>query len=87
MLPLLLTISSLHRYNERRASLLLSSLVTLPFTVATVTTRTLSLAIIFLLQPLSWLLMLLLTLATVNLAIRLACRYFSSLLPSCPGGA
>ena len=53
-LSLLGLVVSVHRYNERQTGLLVSCLVSVPFTLATVTTRVLAAAIILAFYPLTW---------------------------------
>merc|ERR1719410_488114 len=45
---------SVHRYNERRTSSIVSVLVTIPFTLSTVVIRSLSIAIIISFYPVNW---------------------------------
>ena len=53
-LSLLGLVVSVHRYNERQTGLLVSCLVSVPFTLATVTTRVQAAAIILAFYPLTW---------------------------------
>ena len=53
-LSLLGLVVSVHRYNERQTGLLVSCLVSVPFILATVTTRVLASAIILAFYPLNW---------------------------------
>ena len=74
---LLLSLTSatfaLHGFSERRAGPLLAAMVSLPFTAVTVAVRCLALATILALQPGGWVLILLTTLVTVTVVVRLVC--------------
>ena len=71
-LSLVAVVASVHRYNERQTSSLLS-LVTLPFTFTTTTIRILALALILSVYPVLWSAVLLAGLALALLVLNLVC--------------
>ena len=71
-LSLVAVVASVHRYNERQTSSLLT-LVTLPFTFTTTTIRILSLAIIISVYPVMWSTVLTAGLAAALLVLNLVC--------------
>ena len=71
-LSLVAVVASVHRYNERQTSSLLT-LVTLPFTFTTTTIRILALALILSVYPVLWSAVLLAGLALALLVLNLVC--------------
>ena len=63
LLSLVTATTSLHRYNEPRAGLLFSALVSLPFTLSSLVTRVCGLALLLATLPPDWAGLLLLSLA------------------------
>ena len=72
-LSLMLVVASVHRYNERKTSSILTVLLTLPYTVTTIVTRMLAIAIIFSVFPVFWSTVLTAGLALALLVLNLAC--------------
>ena len=77
-LSLVAVVTSVHRYNERQTSSILT-LVTLPFTFTTTTIRILSLAIIISVYPVVWSTVLTAGLAAALLVLNLVCSRHSRL--------
>ena len=77
-LSLVAVVTSVHRYNERQTSSILT-LVTLPFTFTTTTIRILSLAIIISVYPVVWSTVLTAGLAAALLVLNLVCSRQSRL--------
>ena len=73
-LSLLGLVVSVHRYNERQTGLLVSCLVSVPFILATVTTRVLASAIILAFYPLNWSLVLFSSLIAGLAVIQAVCE-------------
>ena len=73
-LSLLGLVVSVHRYNERQTGLLISCLVSVPFILATVTTRVLASAIILAFYPLNWSLVLFSSLIAGLAVIQAVCE-------------
>ena len=71
-LSLLAVVTSVHRYNERQTSSLLT-LVTLPFTFTTTTVRILALALIISVYPILWSTVLIAGLGAALLVLNLLC--------------
>jgi len=74
LLSLMMVVTGVHRYNERRTSTLLSILVTIPFTLITLTTRTAAVSVILAFHPAKWSLILFSILASVLLIFNLLCQ-------------
>ena len=72
-ISLLVLVASVHRYNERQTSTVLTVLLTLPYTATTVLTRVIALAIILSVYPLFWSSVLGAGLVLALLVLNLAC--------------
>ena len=70
---LLVLVASVHRYNERQTSTVLTVLLTLPYTATTILTRVTALAIILSVYPLFWSSVLGAGLVLALLVLNLAC--------------
>merc|ERR1711952_280084 len=77
LLSLAAAVLSVHRYNERGAASVLTVLVTAPFTLATVASRTAAAAIILAFYPGLWSLALFSALAAALLVTNSACEVSS----------
>lgn len=69
-----LVVTSVHRYNERRTSTLISILVTIPFTIITIAIRIVAVSVILAFHPSKWSILLLAVLSFALLLLNLACQ-------------